>query len=351
MGNPLLDISCTVDAALLEKYELKANDAILAEPKHSPIYDELKAMDCVQFVPGGATQNSARIAQALLKTPKTVAYVGSVGKDEYAKTLNDESAKAGVDVAYMVDTETPTGKCGVLITDGGKNRSLVTELAAANNYKIAHAQAPPVDARIQSANVYYSAGFFQTVSPDTMLHVAKHAAEAAASKVFCTNLSAPFLMQVPPFFEAIKNTIPYTDILFGNESEAAEFRDQMANDESSGFTKDMTLDKVAEAIAAMTKVSDKRQRMVVITQGADPTIVAYGGKVEQFPIIPCDNLVDTNGAGDAFVGGFLAKLVMSPDAEPKVLCDAGNFAANVVIQHDGCTYPEDFAMPDSIKSA
>jgi len=34
MGNPLLDISATVDEAFLAKYELKANDAILAEDKH-----------------------------------------------------------------------------------------------------------------------------------------------------------------------------------------------------------------------------------------------------------------------------------------------------------------------------
>lgn len=340
-----------MEEAVLEKYELKANDAILAEEKHHPLYDELKAMEGVQFVPGGATQNSARVAQALLGTPKTVAYVGCVGKDEYAATLGEESSKAGVDVAYMVDAATPTGKCGVLITDGGKNRSLCTELAAANNYKIAHAQGPAIDARIQSAKVYYSAGFFQTVSPDTMIHVAKHAAESSEGKIFTTNLSAPFLMQVPPFFAAIKETIPYTDILFGNESEAAEFRNQMASDPESGFNAEMTLEQVAAAIAAMPKVSDKRKRMVVVTQGADPTIVAYDGKIETFPIIACDNLVDTNGAGDAFVGGFLAKLVMNNDAEPKVLCDAGNYAANVIIQRDGCTYPEDFAMPDSIKSA
>jgi adenosine kinase len=31
MGNPLLDISATVDTELLAKYQLKANDAILTE--------------------------------------------------------------------------------------------------------------------------------------------------------------------------------------------------------------------------------------------------------------------------------------------------------------------------------
>lgn len=37
MGNPLLDMQVTNGEKLLEKYELKANDAILAEDKHAPM--------------------------------------------------------------------------------------------------------------------------------------------------------------------------------------------------------------------------------------------------------------------------------------------------------------------------
>lgn len=38
MGNPLLDMQVTNGEKLLEKYDLKANDAILAEEKHAPLY-------------------------------------------------------------------------------------------------------------------------------------------------------------------------------------------------------------------------------------------------------------------------------------------------------------------------
>ena len=45
--------------------------------------------------------------------------------------------------------------------------------------------------------------------------------------------------------------------------------------------------------------------MVVFTQGALPTIVVENGSVTEYPVIPLKEgeLVDTNGAGDAFVGG------------------------------------------------
>ena len=38
IGNPLLDIQATNGEELLKKYELKANDAILAEDKHTPMF-------------------------------------------------------------------------------------------------------------------------------------------------------------------------------------------------------------------------------------------------------------------------------------------------------------------------
>jgi adenosine kinase len=37
MGNPLLDVQVTNGEALLQKYGLQSNDAILAEPKHQPM--------------------------------------------------------------------------------------------------------------------------------------------------------------------------------------------------------------------------------------------------------------------------------------------------------------------------
>jgi len=112
-----------------------------------------------------------------------------------------------------------------------------------------------------------------------------------------------------------------------------------------GWT-EKTVAEIAAKLAAEPKVNDKRKRMVVFTQGAEPTIVATeGGEVKEYPIIPCPELIDTNGAGDAFVGGFLAKWSMAGEVED--CCKAGNYAANVIIQRNGCTFPTDgsFTLP------
>jgi hypothetical protein len=69
MGNPLLDISAVVNQEFLDKWDLKMNNAILAEEKHVPMYEELVEKFDVEYVAGGATQNSIRVAQWMLQVP------------------------------------------------------------------------------------------------------------------------------------------------------------------------------------------------------------------------------------------------------------------------------------------
>ena len=63
IGNPLLDISATVDEAFLAKYGMKANDAILADENHKNIYKDLTEHYDVEYIAGGSAQNTMRVAQ------------------------------------------------------------------------------------------------------------------------------------------------------------------------------------------------------------------------------------------------------------------------------------------------
>merc|ERR1712224_373860 len=206
--------------------------------------------------------------------------------------------KDGVKTAYLVDATTPTGVCGCLIN--GIERSLCTNLNAANNYKAEHLKQPENWKLVEEAKITYSAGFFITVSPEAIQLASQQAAKTGS--IYCLNLSAPFLMQVPPFKAVFVETMPYVDILFGNETEAATWA------ETEGWeTTDIAF--IATRLS-LIPTAKSRPRTVVITQGCDPTIVAINGHVSLHPILalPKEKLVDTNGAGDAFVGGFLAAL-------------------------------------------
>jgi adenosine kinase len=206
--NPLLDISAVVDAALLAKYDLKANDAILASDSHKPLYKELVDTYPVEYVAGGAAQNTLRGAQWLLP-PKSTVYVGAVGKDAEAETLRTAAAADGLRTEYYEDDTLPTGRCGVLITD--HHRSLVTDLLAANTYKIDHLKKPEIWSLVENAKYFYIGGYFLTVSPESANLIAKHAADT--NKIFMMNLSAPF---IPQFFKGpLDELAPYWDVVFG----------------------------------------------------------------------------------------------------------------------------------------
>jgi len=88
----------------------------------------------------------------------------------------------------------------------------------------------------------------------------------------------------------------------------------------------------------LPKVNEKRKRIVIFTQGAKETIVCQDGEVTRYPIRPIDKskIVDTNGAGDSFVGGFISRYVNGKDIAKCV--EAGHYCASEVIQVSGAVY-------------
>lgn len=328
IGNPLLDLSANVAEGYLKKYGLKENDAILAEEKHIPMYQELVEYFPVEYIAGGATQNAIKVAQWILGVPRATTFVGCIGQDKFGEILKEKAEEIGVRTAYYIQNKEPTGTCAALLCN--YHRSLCAHLAAANLYDKEHLDQPETWALVEKAKYYYIAGFFLTVSQESIIEIAKHAAENG--KTFMMNLSAPFLCQF--FKDNQVAALPYVDVLFGNETEAATFS------KIHNFGAE-DLCEIAAKLAAWTKINSTRPRIVVITQGHEKTIVANGPHdVKKFPIIPIKNedIVDTNGAGDAFVGGYLSQLVQGKSIED---CIRGaHFAGNTIIRQHGCTFPE-----------
>lgn len=312
--------------SLRRRYGLKMGDAALAEDKHLPLYSELVEKHDVKYIAGGATQNSIRVAQWKVGEAGATAFVGCVGKDDFGAKLREAATADGVQVLYREDEEKPTGTCAVLVVD--KERSLCANLAAANEYKVEHFNSEPVQAALAAARIVYSAGFHLTVSPEAMELAGKHC--VAEGKTFAMNLSAPFLCSF--FKDQMHRVLPYATLVFGNETEAEAYA------EANGLASKAVAD-VAKHIAALPLASGASARVVCITQGVDPVVVAHDGTVEEFavPTVPAEEIVDLNGAGDAFVGGYLAALAQGKSIPECVTC--GNDAASHIIRVSGCVVP------------
>lgn len=96
---------------------------------------------------------------------------------------------------------------------------------------------------------------------------------------------------------------------------------------------DASLESIASTLATFSKSNASRARLVVITQGADSTLVASSSpsdspanikpedsnpKVYPVPKLAEDKIVDTNGAGDMFAGGFLGALALGKDIDQAI---------------------------------
>ncbi|KAK6541538.1 adenosine kinase [Orbilia ellipsospora] len=330
LENPLLDIQANGNQELLNKYGLKANDAILVDPKtnHLELYDDLVKNYDAKFVAGGAAQNSARGAQYILP-PNSVLYIGCIGKDSYGEQLQKVCAEEGLRVEYRIDPEVPTGRCGVIIT--GHNRSMCTDLGAANHYQLDHLKSPEIWKLVEEAEYYYVGGYHLTVCVPAILALAEEA--AAKNKPFVMNISAPFIAQF--FKDQLDSTSEYWDYLLGNETEAEAYA--TAHDLPSKAIAD-----IAKHIANLPKKNQERKRVVIITQGTLPTVVAVQGEdnVQEFPVVAIEekDIVDTNGAGDAFAGGFLAGLVQGKELKESI--DIAQWLASWNVRQLGPSYPK-----------
>jgi len=121
------------------------------------------------------------------------------------------------------------------------------------------------------------------------------------------------------------------DYIIANETEAEKLTQKL------GLVGKST-EEVMKAISELPKINQKRSRTVIFTYGPDPVIIYTAGKLHSFEVPPLEKsaIVDTNGAGDAFLGGFLAGLLQDKPLEGSV--KAGLFAARHILQVSGTQY-------------
>lgn len=231
--------------------------------------------------------------------PNSVTYFGSIAKDDKGETLEQVLKEEGVIGNFYYCTEAQTGTCAVVVHN--KERTLVANLAAACKYNIDHLH-QNLDV-LKNAAFIYSTSFFITSNPAALQEVGQFASDNNIP--FGYNLSAVFLLQFE--LENVMKTLKHADYLFCNELEAAAYA--KAHNLGVEAHKD-----IAVAIAKTEKVNTSRPRTVIITDGPRPiTVVTHvpGTEevdIQEFEVEPIEKskIVDTNGAGDSFVGGFFS---------------------------------------------
>jgi len=332
IGNPIIDISASTDEESIKKYGLSFGGTVFANSDNVGFYDTLEKQSDVVYIPGGSVTNSIRVTNWMLNNSNShgCMLLGSIGKDEYGDKIQSALSKVGVRPVLDTINDALTSRCAVGIHKS--ERCLMPEIRAST--KLSPEFVSQNIDTITSANLLFIEGYFVIERYDIILDLSKKFHELGKKVAF--TLSADFMVQ--NFYDRMLEVSNQSHIVFCNSDEARIF---------SGLKSD-NLEEVATAIH---KKLSELDRTLVITDGAGPVLISkynytqqcldYVLKSNVYPI-QSSEIVDTNGCGDSWVGGFLSQYMQGSSIEK--CARAGNWASSVIIRNVGCTYPDNMEI-------
>jgi adenosine kinase len=211
----------------------------------------------------------------------------------------------------------------------GSDRSLVANIGAALK-----CEKKFVEEELNNFNTdpkfYYIEGFF---IPNKM-DICRSVYERYSSNPNChfiTNLNAPYIIK--NFQKDITWMVKKADVVFGNRDEFEELA------KINGYE---NMDDLFSELFA--SYSNKLvQKKIVITDGADD-VVFYKGDANgiesgsvHVPKVNKEDIIDTTGAGDSFVAGFIYELIRGKDIRECIA--VGIKISSQVIRVIGCNLP------------
>lgn len=232
--------------------------------------------------PGGKGANQV-VAAARLGAEASM--LGRVGEDAFGAELVENLRNNGVDTTRVESlSRSPTGSAFITVTPDGENAIIVSP-GANRGFGPREVEAAARDIRKASVLV-------------AQLEVNVEAVDSAAR--LAEESGARFLLNLAPPREVPNTLLRLSDPLVVNEHEAAF----LLGDEQ-------TSDEAARGLLDLGPAS------VVVTLGAEGAVLAAEGITQRFPA-PEVEVVDTTGAGDAFVGALAAKLAKGTTLEDAV---------------------------------
>eukprot|EP01056_Protomagalhaensia_sp_Gyna25_P002290 Protomagalhaensia_sp_Gyna_25__2289@NODE_2252_length_1191_cov_663_207465_g1867_i0_p1_GENE_NODE_2252_length_1191_cov_663_207465_g1867_i0NODE_2252_length_1191_cov_663_207465_g1867_i0_p1_ORF_typecomplete_len383_score69_46PfkB/PF00294_24/2_9e46KR/PF08659_10/0_22_NODE_2252_length_1191_cov_663_207465_g1867_i0421160 len=341
-GNPILDLAATLNPEELAAYNITEGGYTEYSPeKHGSIFEDRLKDPHTKLIPGGAGQNTGRFAQKMLaRSPGAVVYLGAVGRDEYAAAMKQIDEAMGMEVHFYEVDGIRTGTCAAVINSKTRDRSMCTNLGAANKFQFSFLQ--DHWHRVEQAQILFSAGFFVTASPASFRSLMAHANEHE-HKLFGTNLCAPFIIEC--YKDDVLEWLQAANFVVSNEVEwqtvARVFQNELELPSS-----DAPLDEVLRAACTNLewKGATQKPRVFICTQGADPTLVAHRprqsvtrARVDQYPVEPVQKelIVDTIGCGDSFISGLIVGFLKHYPLEKCI--ELANICGRDTLQHEGAT--------------
>jgi 2-dehydro-3-deoxygluconokinase len=289
----------------------------------SPEIGRLRDMTSLRLSIGGSESN---VAIGAARLGQSAAWIGRVGNDEFGQMILATLRREGVDVtAAVTDPSAPTA---IML----KERR-TAEIARVSYYRkdYAGSRLRPEDLDgelIGSARVLHVTGI--TLGLGT---TARDAAYAAVETARARGVLVSF-------------DFNYRTALWSREEAASEFRamSSLADLIFAGEDELAIVDRAAGTVDAARELAGEN-RQVVIKRGKLGAICVTRDAIHEQPAFAV-RAVDSVGAGDAFVAGYLTGLLAGADITERLsqACAAGAFAVTVVGDWEGAPSRDDLAL-------
>jgi ribokinase len=274
--------------------------------------------------PGGKGSNQA-VACGRTGTPTL--FVGAVGRDPFAAAARAFYRAEGIGARLVEKQRHATGTAAILVAADGQNEIVVA--LGANAFLVPRDVPAAV---LQSARVVVTQLEARLA---TSAHVLRAARRSGALTVLNT---APMRPDFDP------TILRHTDIVIPNEPEFIALAQRLELAPGGAAFNEAALAALAPAeLHALCRRLGPP--VVVLTLGARGCLVSQQSGYTALPAHAV-NVIDTTGAGDAFVGGFAAGLVRH-GGDPVAAARLGNAVAALSVTKPG-TAP---AMPKASEIA
>ena len=335
-GSPLMDIIVDVESDFISRNSLKLDTTNHVDSTSDPVFRELKSYK-PHYIAGGCSYNAIRVLNWILSDTEEkglVACLGSIGDDLEGKKYKSLLEKENIASIFETYKGKITGKCAVICNL--RNRVHLTDLGAST--LISDEFVTENWSTIKDVSLVYTELYILSSRASTVFKLAELCLDD--KKTFGFNLPAEFFLN--KFSEKILEVITYGDVIFANLEEAKFMVTEVLKQEYSDIS------DLAIILAKLPKKNTKKKRVMIVTCGPDTAyVVIYDhlkDKVEYINnfeplLVDKNDIVDTNGAGDSFAGGFLAYYITGKPIEDCML--AGHYAAAAIIQKRGVDIPTD----------
>ncbi len=306
----------------MKKYDVTALGEILIDMTYAGKSEQGQTL--FEQNPGGAPAN---VLSAISRLGGRCAFVGKVGCDMHGKFLVDVLNKEGIYTGGVIEDEKYFTTLAFVNLDEKGERSF------------SFARKPGADTQltkdevrfdiIEQSEIFHVGSLSLTDEPSRSATIAalEFAKEKGIMISYDPNYRAMLWESEEKAIEGMKSILPYVDIIKVSDEETRLL---------TGFT---------DEVKASEKLLETGINVVIVTMGEKGALVRNkDGYI--YSDAEKVNAVDTTGAGDAFMGGFLFKIIESGKTdfaldEIKDFAVFANRVAGYCVQHRGaiCAMP------------